>query len=70
MTESRRKDSEVEGKEALLFEKKKQKTFPRWSPSGRSGLQGEKSFGSFLQKRTAFFFLEELPQQRVKAAGD
>jgi hypothetical protein len=43
----------------FFFEKKNQKTFIRWSPVGRRWhkLNGQKFFGSFFQKRTAFLSL-------------
>jgi hypothetical protein len=57
----------MEGREGrmVFFGKKNQKTFPRWSEPQRWNARGaaslsvrstrEKSFGSFLQKRTACF---------------
>jgi hypothetical protein len=44
-------------KNLLFVNKKKQKNFIHWLPSlpGKPGANGEKFFGSFFQKRTAFF---------------
>jgi hypothetical protein len=41
----------------FFFEKKKQKTFGYGSRAGRTGAapDNQKFFGSFFQKRTAFF---------------
>jgi hypothetical protein len=42
-----------EGRKRFFFEKKKQKTSVHWYPDKPTGLQGEKFFASFLQKRSA-----------------
>jgi hypothetical protein len=52
----------MEGKKALLFvNKKKQKNFANLYRAGgnATGLKSKKFFGSFFQKRTAFFLLEQ-----------
>jgi len=45
----------IEESKRFCFEKKKQKTPPGWSPDRPTGLQWEKFFASFFQKRSACF---------------
>jgi hypothetical protein len=45
----------MEGSKVFFSEEKKQKTFAHWAPA-TSATQEQKSFGSFLQKRTSFSF--------------
>jgi hypothetical protein len=47
------------GRKVFFFEKKKQETFVRFGfgLSGEAEASAQKSFGSFLQKRTSSFLL-------------
>jgi hypothetical protein len=50
-------DASVKRRKACFFETKKQKPLSIGAQPVGLGANGQKSFGSFLQKRTAFFLL-------------